>query len=73
MIDSLPPLRLFVDSEATPMAVYTPSPIPLHQAKDVKAGLDRDIHLGVLEPVPVNEPIAWCSRMVITPKHDGSP
>ena len=29
--------------------------------------------LGVLERVPVNDPVTWCSRMVITPKPDGSP
>ena len=25
---------------------------------DVKAGLDHDVSLGVLEPVPVGEPVA---------------
>ena len=39
----------------------------------MKAGLDRDVQLGVLEKVGVNEPVMWCSRMVITPKTDGSP
>ena len=36
-------------------------------------GLDRDVKLGVLEKVGVNEPVSWCSRMVITPKTNGSP
>ena len=35
-------------------------------------GLDHDVHLGVLENVPVNEPVTWCSRMVVTPKPDGT-
>ena len=28
---------------------------------------------GLVLRVPVNTPISWCSRMVITLKHDGSP
>ena len=66
-------MRLFMDKDAKPVAVHTPAPIPVHWASQVKAGLDRDIRLGVLERVPVNEPTSWCSRMIITPKHDGSP
>ena len=66
-------MRLFMDEDAKPVAVHTPAPIPVHWATQVKAGLDRDIRLGVLERVPVNEPTSWCSRMIITPKHDGSP
>ena len=30
-------------------------------------------YIGVIEHVPVNTPTSWCSRMVITPKHDGTP
>ena len=73
MMETAPPLRLFVDPQATPVAVSTPSTIPLHWVDQVKAGLDRDELLGVIEKVPVNEPVSWCSRMVITPKHDGTP
>ena len=35
--------------------------------------MDRDVWLGVLEVVPMGEPTAWCSRMVVCPKSDGSP
>ena len=73
LMSDAPPLRLFVDPHATPVAVTSPSVIPHHWVTDVKAGLDRDERLGVIEKVPVNEPVSWCSRMVITPKHDGSP
>ena len=38
-----------------------------------KAGLDRDVPLGVLEPVPVGEPVTWCHRMVICAKKNGQP
>ena len=73
LMTSAPPLRLFVDNHASPVAALTPSAIPLHWTKDVKAGLDRDVRLGVIEPVPVNTPVRWCSRMVVTPKSDGTP
>ena len=73
LMTSAPPLRLFVDNQASPVAALTPSTVPLHWEKDVKAGLDRDVRLGVIEPVPVNNPVKWCSRMVVTPKADGTP
>ena len=72
MTDS-PPLRLHIDPQATPTAVYSPSAIPRHWVDDVKAGLDRDERIGVIERVPVNEPVTWTSRMLVTPKSDGSP
>ena len=68
-----PPLRLFVDEQAKPTAVGAPGQIPAHWVHDVRAGIERDVALGVLEPVPVNTPDTWTSRMVITAKHDGSP
>ena len=67
------PLRLFIDDKAQPMAVHVPAPVPIHFRKEVKAGLDRDVQLGVLERVPVNTPVTYCSRMVIATKGDGSP
>ena len=68
-----PPLRLMVDPEAKPVAHHSPIPVPLHWQEDVKAGLDRDVRLGVIEPVPVGEPVTWCHRMVICAKKTGKP
>ena len=68
-----PPLRLFVDENAKPVAAHSPAAIPIHWEEQVKQGLDRDVRLGVLERVPVNDPVKWCSRMLVQPKHDGSP
>ena len=73
LMDNSPPLRIFADEEATPVAVHTPAKIPIHWRDAVKQGLDRDVRLGVLEKVPVNDPCTWVSRMIITPKPDGSP
>ena len=68
-----PPLRLMVDPNAKPVAYHTPIPVPLHWTEEVKARLDQDVRLGVIEPVPVGEPVGWCHRMVICPKKDGKP
>ena len=35
--------------------------------------MDRDVSLGIIEPVPINTPITWCAMMVVVAKHDGSP
>lgn len=68
-----PPLKLMIDSAAEPVAFHTPIPVPIHWQEEVKASLDRDVQLGVLEPVPVGEPVTWCHRMVICAKKDGKP
>ena len=67
------PLKLIVNPEAQPKAVHTPIPVPVHWQKEVKAGLDRDVKLGVIEPVPWGTPTTWCARMVTVPKKDGTP
>ncbi|XP_021365018.1 uncharacterized protein LOC110457888 [Mizuhopecten yessoensis] len=68
-----PPLKLMVDSNAKPVAHHTPVPVPIHWQGAVKAGLDQDVRLGVIEPVPVGEPVTWCHRMVICAKKNGTP
>ena len=52
---------------------YTPIPVPFHFKEQVKKDLDRDVRLGIIEPVPQGEVGDWCSRMVITPKANGKP
>ena len=73
MMTGSDPLRLYVDPSAKPVAIRTPSQVPLHWKEAVKEGLERDCRLGVLEKVPENTPDTWCSRMVVTPKPDGTP
>ena len=68
-----PPMRIEVDETATPTAVHKPIPVPIHWRNEVKAQLDRDVELGVIEPVPWGEPVTWCSRMILVAKNDGSP
>ena len=68
-----PPLKLRVDPDAKPVASHSPIPVPVHWQEKVKADLDRDVRLGVIEPVPVGEPVTWCHRMVICSKKNGEP
>lgn len=68
-----PPIRLMVDPDAHPVAHHTPIPVPVHWQDDVKAGLDQDVRLGVIEPVPIGTPVTWCHKMVICPKKSGKP
>ena len=72
-MDSTPPLRLFVDPQASPVAVLSPATVPLHWQDAVKQGLDRDEALGVIQKVPVNTPVQWCSRMLVASKTNGDP
>ena len=67
------PLRLYVDPQAKPVAVHKPALVPIHWQDKVYQDLERDVRLGVLEKVDPNTPVTWCSRMVITPKADGTP
>ena len=66
------PLRLMIAPDATPTAHHKPIPVPLHWQEEVKAGLDRDMRLGVLEKVPVGTAVTWCHHMIICPKKNGS-
>ena len=67
------PLELALKPDAVPRAIYTPSVVPLHWEEQVQRDLGRDVDMGVLEKVDVNEPVTWCSRMVVTRKHNGEP
>ena len=53
--------------------MHTPSTVPVHWEKKVKEGIDRDVDLGVLEWVPLNDPVTYCHRMVLIRKHNGDP
>ena len=67
------PMPIATDDTVKPFAVHTPAPVAVHWAEQVKGQLDRDMALGIIEPVPLNTPVTWCARMVVVAKHDGSP
>ena len=66
------PLNMTFKEDAKPTAVHTPIPTPHHFRKDIKEGLDADIALGVIEPMPQGVPTTWCSRMVVVQKRTAS-
>ena len=39
----------------------------------MKADLDRDVQLCILEKGDINSPVKWLSRMIVTLKKDGLP
>ena len=49
-MENSPLLRLFFDVKAKPLAAHKPAAVPLHWDARVKAGLDRDVRLGVIGP-----------------------
>ena len=67
------PVKIKFKEGAQPRAVHTPIPVPHHWKKKVKSDIDRDVRLGIIEPVPQGTPTEWCSRMVVAAKKDGSP
>ncbi|MEL6802396.1 MAG: reverse transcriptase domain-containing protein, partial [Bacteroidota bacterium] len=68
-----PPVTIHMDDSAEPRVYHTPVPVPIHWQQKVKEDLQRDVSLGILEPVPHGVPVTWCHRMVVTRKHDGTP
>lgn len=67
------PLDIHFRSECKPTAHHCPIPVPHHWKSQVKQDLDRDVRLGIIEPVPQGTPTVWCARMVVVGKKDGSP
>ena len=57
----------------TPVAHRTAVPAPFHWEAEVKAALDRDVRLGVIEANAVGQPVTWCHRMVMCAKKNGKP
>ena len=55
-----------------PVAVTNAFPVPNHWVDKVKADFEFNVALGVIERVPVNTPVSWCSRMHVVGKKDGS-
>ena len=72
MMDCVP-LRLHIDPEAEPVAAYNARPVPIHLRDKVKAQLDEDVRLGIMERVPVGTETRWQSHMHVVVKPSGEP
>lgn len=74
LVHSSPPLRLHLDKSMKPVVCHKAGNVLVHFQAEVKAGLDRDVRIGVLRKVPVNNPVkSFCSRMCIATKKTGKP
>ena len=62
------PAHIHLKQDAVPFAAHVPIPVPIHWKEQVKANLDKDVKDGVIEAVPVGEPVVWCSPMFVTAK-----
>ena len=66
-----PRVEIDLTEDAVPRPVSTPASVSLHWQEQVKADLDKDEDMGVIERV--EERSEWCQRMVVVRKPDGSP
>ena len=66
-------LELFVDPINQPLAIHKAAVNPVHLKAAVKADLDRDVRLGILEEDDINLPVKWLLRIFVPLKKDGSP
>ena len=67
------PMDVIFKEGIEPFKVHTPAAVPHHWTKKVKKQLDKDVRLGIIEPVPQGTPTRWCSRMVVASKKNGDP
>ena len=67
------PMKIIEKEGFTPDYVFTTIPVAFNWKKRVKEDLDRDVRLGIIEPVPQGVITNWCSRMVIAAKANGDP
>ena len=68
-----PPMKIHVNPNAIPVAIHKPISISHHWQAQLKADLERDVKLGILEKVPMGVPTTWQSRMVVVAKKSGKP
>ena len=58
-----PLMCLMVDSKVKPIVYHSPLPVLIISRSNVKARLDRDVRLEVLEHVPAGKPVTWYHTM----------
>ncbi len=68
-----PKIRINLKPVAVLKTTHTPIAVPFHWKTAVKSQLDRDVTMGIIEPVPEGARSRCCSRMVVTQKRDGTP
>ena len=59
--------RFLMKPEAIPVT-QRPRPVPYHLQRPLKKWLWQGVEQDIFEQVPENEPVTWCSPLVIHPK-----
>ena len=59
--------RFHMKPEAIPVT-QRPRPVPYHLQRPLKEWLRQGVEQDIFEQVPENEPVTWCSPLVIHPK-----
>ena len=54
------PMKISFKDEYQVHCVHTPIEVPHYWKRKVKAQIDRDVRLGIIEPVPQGKPCIWC-------------
>ena len=65
---SAPPAHIYLKSNPVPYSKYTPIPVPFHWKQEAKELLDKYVKNGILQEVPIDTLVQWCSAMVLTAK-----
>ena len=65
-----PPLKILLKEGTELTAVHTPILVAYHWKTQVKAKLDRDVKLAIIEEVPTGTPTRWCSGMEVARKQN---
>ena len=63
-----PKMKIEISEDAIPAKRYKAYTIPYNFERKVKAELDSIESKGIIEKVPVGEPIVWCHPMIVVPK-----
>ena len=51
------PAYIHLKPDTTPYATHTPIPVPYQWKQEIKESLDADLQKGMIEPVPIAEPV----------------
>ncbi|MCG8047363.1 MAG: DDE-type integrase/transposase/recombinase, partial [Candidatus Thiodiazotropha taylori] len=60
-------VQFSIKQNTVPVA-QRPRPVPYYLQKPLKMWLDQCVADGIYEPVPTDDPITWCSPIVVQPK-----
>ena len=60
-------VQFSMKANAAPVA-QRPRPVPYYLQKPLKLWLDQCVEDGLFEGVPADEPVTWCSPVVVQPK-----